>query len=37
VKQEFIDGARNTATEVSRPAHEFKVSLITDDSIPEGK
>lgn len=37
VSQETLDVARMHATEESKPAHEFKVSLITDDTIPNGK
>lgn len=37
VDQELIEMARMNATEESKPAHEFKVSLITDDTIPNGK
>lgn len=37
VSQDVIYAARDKATKESKPAHEFRVSLITDDSIPEGK
>jgi hypothetical protein len=37
VPQETLDVARMHATEESKPAHEFKVSLITSDTVPHGK
>ena len=37
IDESVIDTAIHNATEESKPAHEFKVSLITDDTIPNGK
>lgn len=37
VREHTIDEARQSAVEVSKPAHEFKVSLITEDALANGK